>query len=230
MANNKRIYSTFMVTVAMLAFLAGLSTNAVHGRSSKKSDKGWVFDIRSDRGGHQVMYLSPTGVRFNHKSFTAVLKAPDFDAVVLNTSTKKYTRMPYETWMKRYGSTNRRSFARVGKPATLAGFKTFRYQAPSRKPGYKREFWMTTDLVIPDKVTAFVSKVMNVPEGSGLPLKIASIRSGTTPLVEWQVVSYKRQTLPEKMFTVPAGYKKVESEMELLIQDSAADGMADLLR
>lgn len=207
-----------------------LARSARKPAPSKRAEKGWVFDIRSDKGGHQLMYISSGGVRFKHKSFTAVLEAPEFDAVVFNSSTRKYTRMPYETWMKRYGSLGRRKFTQVGKPVKVAGFTTQRYRMPTRNPEFMKEFWMSRDLKFSPKISTFVSKVLNVPEDKGLPMKISSLRRGYSPIVDWEVVSHKREVFPKKLFAVPAGYQRVESEMELLIKDSDTEGMADLLR
>lgn len=108
----------FLCLLLVVSPVAAKSTKKAN--KSAKSNKtvkanGWIFDIRSDRGGHQTLYISDRGVRFKYKTFTAVLKSPQFDATIFSTVTRKYTTIPYEVWRKRYGSRNRRVFQPVNK-------------------------------------------------------------------------------------------------------------------
>lgn len=225
--------SLFLCLLLVVSPVAAKSTKKAN--KSAKSNKtvkanGWIFDIRSDRGGHQTLYISDRGVRFKYKTFTAVLKSPQFDATIFSTVTRKYTTIPYEVWRKRYGSRNRRVFQPVNKKGKVAGLNARVFQSPTHNRGELKEFWMTGDLKVPEQLTLFVSEILNVPPSSGLPLKILLLRRGQIPIVNWDVITCKRQVIGDDIFTVPKGFKKVSSEMELFMKEEESDGMADLLQ
>lgn len=176
------------------------------------------------------MYVSSRGVRFKHKSFTAIIKAPEFDATIFNATTRKYTSVPYSVWMKRYGSRGSRTMKPLDRAKKIVGFNTRVYRCPTRNRDMIKELWMTEELKLPEQLTTFMSNVMNVPQAKGLPLKIIVFRKGQVPLVEWEVVACKKAPVSDTQFAVPANFKKVESEMDLLMKDEESSGMADLLR
>lgn len=222
--------SGLFLCLLLLAFpVTAKSSKSVKSKKTVKAN-GWIFDIRSDRGGHQTLYISDRGVRFKYKTFTAVLKSPQFDATIFSDTTRKYTTIPYELWRKRYGSRNRRLFKPVNKKGKVAGLNARVFQSPTHNRGELKEFWMTGDLKVPEQLTLFVSEILDVPPSSGLPLRILLLRRGQVPIVNWDVVSCKRQVIGDDKFTVPRGFKKVSSEMELFMKEEESDGMADLLR
>ena len=176
------------------------------------------------------MYLSSRGVRFKYKTFAAILAAPKFDATIFNTTTKKFSVMPHEVWVKRYGSSSPRNIKSIGKISKMVGFKARAYRTKTRNGDIERDFWMTDETGIRGPIADFLAKVLNVPREKGIPLKITVRRKGKLPEVEWEVFDYQRVNIPESRFRIPKDYEKVESEMQLLIDDDKVDGMADLLK
>ena len=51
-------------------------------------------------------------------------------------------------------------------------------------------------------------------------LKILLLEAGQIPIVNWDVITCKRQVIGDDIFTVPKGFsKKVSSEMELFMKE-----------
>lgn len=192
--------------------------------AAASTQKGWMLEQTSEDSGRQQMYISDQAIRLKAKFLTLIIRAPKFSAIVFNDKNKRYVDLPYTQWSKRVKSSNL-AIKKTASGEKIAGLQTVQYLRDTGKPHKKQKIWVSNQIPISRQLTDFVLNTLGLPTGLGLPVRMVSIYTdGRADKTELNTISCKNSKLPANIFDLPAGYKKVKYEMELLV-DQGTDGM-----
>ena len=227
------------VSISLLVLLSAVSSIAKPNSrpTARKSNnqglaksEAWILDQRSDEGGRQQAVLSRDALKLNFKNLTAIITAPQFNAVIYNDDSKKFVVLSRKEWMTRYSSTRRAPATPTKKHAKICGMEASCFRVPVRGGGRWKEIWMTRDFKIPVEMENFVAHMLKMPQNIGLPLRVVMHRPDGTQIVIADTKQIVRKPLPKDIFKTPPGYKRVSSEYDLFVSDEKKDSLEDLFR
>lgn len=237
---------TRLTAAVVLAAFIGSHTYAIAGVPNVK---GWCLLQDNPHTGQWNVYLSPAGMAAVNKKMgcTLVTKAPQWNVVMYNDKTKVYFLSPLSEWK---GASIKASQGKAGKQqaykamlvekkpkklkdGTILGHKASQYLTDNlASTGLKKvEFWVTPDVQAPPELKQVFSKIYGVglSSMSGLPLKVSYIDENgkRTPVFETKKID--PQIIPLQSFTYPASYKRVDSEIAVLMDEKGREAMASIM-
>ena len=217
--------------------------------ASAPNVKGWCLLQDNPHTGQWNVYLSSAGMAAVNKKMgcTLVTKAPQWNVVMYNDKTKVYFLSPLSEWK---GASIKASQGKTGKQqaykamlvekkpkklkdGTILGHKASQYLTDNlASTGLKKvEFWVTPDVQAPPELKQVFSKIYGVglSSMSGLPLKVSYIDENgkRTPVFETKKID--PQIIPLQSFTYPASYKRVDSEIAVLMDEKGREAMASIM-
>lgn len=237
---------TRITAAVVLAAFAGSQASVM---ASAPNVKGWCLLQDNPHTGQWNVYLSPAGMAAVNKKMgcTLVTKAPQWNVVMYNDKTKVYFLSPLSEWK---GASIKASQGKTGKQqaykamlvekkpkklkeGTILGHKASQYLTDNlASTGLKKvEFWVTPDVQAPPELKQVFSKIYGVGLSSmaGLPLKVSYIDENgkRTPVFETKKID--PQIIPLQSFTYPASYKRVDSEIAVLMDEKGREAMASIM-
>jgi hypothetical protein len=218
---------------------------------AKADDRGWVLTQKSLTLGDQYVYISPSGLKcVNPKAgFAMVSKAPDWNIVMFNDKTRVYfqtTLDAYKRTLASRGLTNdlaNRQWSK-GSNGNIAGLKATQYVMRgggtfSRQGanGQKKtstvsaaDYWVSDDIQVPPRLGDLLSSAYGLPTTQNVPLRLECTDSkGSKRMLE----TYRMQalaTIPNTYFNCPGGYKAVQSDAEVMMNDEQKQMIDDMSR
>lgn len=233
-----------LTTAIVLAAAVASQSSATAGIPAAK---GWYLTQENPHTGLWKVYLSGGGMAAVNEKMgcTLVTKAPQWNVVMYNDKTKVYFLSTLNDWKgasikanSSKKSTQYKSILVEKKPkklkdGTILGHKATQYLTDNlASTGLKKvEFWMTPDVQAPPELKQIFSKIYGVglTSMSGLPLKVSYIDENgkRTPVFETQKIV--EQTIPLQNFTYPASYKRVDSEIAVLMDEKGREAMASIM-
>ncbi len=224
---------------------------ALSAPSALADDKGWVLTQKSLTLGDQYVYISPSGLKcVNPKAgFAMVSKAPDWNIVMFNDKTRVY----FQTTLDSY----KRTLASRGLTSDLAGRKWSRGSggniAGLRATQYvmrgggsislvgangktkistvnAADYWVSDDITVPPRLADLLSSAYGLPTTQNVPLRLeCTDAKGQKRMLE----TYRMQTIasiPSSYFQCPGGYKAVQSDAEVMMNDEQKQMIDDMSR
>jgi len=91
------------------------------------------------------------------------------------------------------------------------------------------EYWTTQDLPVPKKAAAVVERIYQLPSQDGFPIRLKFINENGKNRTELDT-TIQRADVASTLFSVPAGYHKVASEAEVIIDAKKQAVLDDLLQ
>lgn len=180
---------------------------------------------------------------------TLVTKAPQWNVVMYNDKTKVYFLSPLSEWkgasLKAASSKNGSKTASFSKTmlvekkpkklqdGKILGHKASQYLTDNlASTGLKKvEFWVTPDVQAPPELKTVFSKIYGVGLSSmaGLPLKVSYIDENgkRTPVFDTKEIEDK--LIPLANFTYPSSYKRVDSEIAVLMDEKGREAMSSIM-
>jgi len=195
-----------------LCILSIIAQNA----DAAPTETGWVVDQQSEERGRTNIKWTDKSMVLTSKLMSAILVAPKFDATFFNEGTRKYVLIPHADWSKRYAP-GKKAIKGPFPGEIIAGFKTSKYTWPTKNPHKSVELWATKDLPMSGPLQEFVSSTIGIPPSVGMPLKMVTKFDDRPARIDMLTKSIKKAKLPKSTFELPKGFKKVKSEMELLL-------------
>ncbi len=219
--------------VILLTFSLLLSTlpadARMKGKAITKAESTWILDQISEEAGRGELVVNQKGVRIKMKSLTAIVNAPKFDAIIFDTSTKKFVDLPYKVWSEKYKDKKQAPITETGRTEKIAGLNAKCFRVPSQK--VVREVWFTTDIPISDEMCRFISTTMHLPGGHGMPIRMEVTRAGRGKEKLFDTLKLsKTEKIDPKLFERPVGFKKVESEYQLFVKEDTVKDMGGFLQ
>lgn len=212
---------------------------------------GWVLQQEQPHTGVWKIYLAPAGMAaVNDKmGCTLVTKAPQWNVVMYNDKTKVYFLSPLSEWN---GASLKNASVKTGKEkqqlykamlvekkpkklkdGTILGHKASQYLTDNlASTGLKKvEFWVTPDVQAPPELKQVFSKIYGVGLSSmqGLPLRVSYIDENGKRTPVFDTKSVLKQDIPLSSFTYPSTYKRVDSEIAVLMDQKGREAMASIM-
>ncbi|MBX9686856.1 MAG: hypothetical protein K2X27_09155 [Candidatus Obscuribacterales bacterium] len=217
--------------------------------------KGWVLQQDNPHTGQWSVYLSSAGMAAVNKKMgcTLVTKAPQWNVVMYNDKTKVYFLSPLSEWKgasikSATGSSKSASAASKQaayksmlvekKPKKLKDDKILGHRASQyltdnlASTGLKKvEFWVTPDVQAPPELKQVFSKIYGVglTSMSGLPLKVSYIDENGKRTPVFTTTKIEDKAIPLSNFTYPSSYKRVDSEIAVLMDEKGREAMASIM-
>lgn len=212
----------------------------------------WELIQENSHTGHWTVYLSDQGmVAVNRKmGSTLVSSAPAWNVVMYNDKTKVYFLSPLNEWkgaqssLKQSAKT-RQAYARATtslierppqkiKDEMILGHNTSLYLTDNLvTTGLKKvEFSITPDIDAPAKLQTVFGKIYGVglTKLKGLPLKVSYIDENGKRSPVFQTTRIEQKQVPLKYFSFPLSYKRVNSEIEVLMDAKGREAMANIMQ
>jgi len=198
------------------------------GFSSPKVKDCWLLtqiNPNSPYSHSQIVLIAPQGVNIAADDVKLFMIAPDYKVSIYNSSSHEYFQAPAKEWMKKYGA---HPFSQTGKYITkgitgkidsLAANQYFMMHGAKEKAQKQREIWTTEVIEADPNVKAALRHMCGLPEGSvtGVPLRVIRLLGGGHKEVMLNTTTVKRIPVPKNAFLEPTGYKKVKSEVQLMM-------------
>lgn len=240
---SRRVAGTFL--------LLGFISWQVESFAAGPNVKGWVLQQDNPHTGMWNVYLSSAGMAAVNKKMgcTLVTKAPQWNVVMYNDKTKVYFLSPLSEWK---GATLKNATTKVGKEKQQAyksmlvekkpkklkdgkilGHKASQYLTDNlASTGLKKvEFWVTPDVQAPPELKQVFSKIYGVglSSMSGLPLRVSYIDENGKRTPVFTTTKIDSQQIPLSSFTYPSSYKRVDSEIAVLMDEKGREAMASIM-
>lgn len=203
---------TFPIVLSFIGTFTGCS----YGAEAAPAENGYVIEQKSEERGSTVIKLTANQMVLTSKLMSAILTAPKFDATFFNESTKKYVLIPRADWAKRYAP-GKKDLNGPLPGEKIAGFETKKYTWLTKNRHKVMELWVTKDLPLSAPLQEFVTSTIGIPNNIGMPLKMVSKFDDRPSRIDMETRIIKKSKIPKTAFELPKGYKKVKSEMELLL-------------
>ncbi|HEY9719332.1 MAG TPA: hypothetical protein V6C69_17780 [Trichormus sp.] len=227
---------------SMCALLTTL-VSAGSGNCAHPPAKGgsWNLTFSSSFAGNVTSQFNTDAVRmsFDKLGITVITKAPKWDALVYSETNKSYMEMPHNTWKDKFNASRfggRKSSVKhdmksvkTGKSTMIAGQKAdlvvINFVFKNAPPQKVAECWMADRVVPPPAFVELMHNMLNVPTDQGMPLRVTQFRENGKSATILDTTKVEQAPVPTASFVMPKGFKKVEDEMQLMVDDSDLDFM-----
>lgn len=212
---------------------------------------GWELIQDNPHTGEWHVYLSNQGMAAMNKKMgcTLVTKAPEWNVVMFNDKTKVYFLSPLSEWKGAQSSLknsakSRQAYSRattslIEKPPkklkdeNILGHKTSLYLTDNLvTTGLKKvEFSITPEIEAPDQLRQVFGKIYGVglTKLKGLPLKVSYIDENGKRSPVFETRKMDKKEIARKIFTHPSDYKRVDSEIAVLMDEKGREAMASIM-
>ncbi len=209
-------------------------------------DKGWVLTQRSANFGDQYVYISPTGLKLvsPKQGVNIVTSAPDWNVALYNDKTRMYYSTSFAKWMQdldrklagRGQDMSQRKWTKSGSH-NIAGLQATQYvveggtaqMAAKHSAGIRHaDCWISDDIAVPPQISQMLAKVYGLPDTRTFPLKVSTVSTSGT--LTNMLDTYRTQVcpIPAHYFGLPQGYRRADSEAEVMVDDETRQILNDL--
>jgi len=217
-----------------------LSIETLKSKDNSNAKDCWLLqqlNPKSPYSQSQVVLINEEGVNVAADDVKLFVVPPDYLVSFYNRSSRECYRATAKEWTSKYGA---RPFSQSGKWMkkginakidSLPANQYFMMQGPKDKAGVQREIWTTEAIKTSPNVIAVLQHICGLAQGSvkGVPLKVTRFLDGGHKEVLLHTISVRRIATPKNAFVEPIGYKKVKSEIELMMNYDKNSGLKDLL-
>ena len=244
------VFFSFIGLISAGVNAADAAEPAVAAGSTKKS-AGYELEQLTSLNGKYRVYVCPDAVRVDHLSygFSFISKAPLWDVYVFRRDSKQYAQLSYKDWMKTnliLVSTlwtmelkkplSSRHFEQGGQPYINYVFPStsvtggyFRGDRGNDFKSLENNRGEVTSLDFPADIHAgsVIGRAVCLPELRGVPVQ-ATRRSATVN--SWTLKTIKTrhsEAIPVELFTLPAGYKKIDFSRSLFSSSTQKEDIDD---
>lgn len=218
--------------------------------SARADDKGWVLTQKSATLGDQYLYISPNGLKcVNPKAgFAMVSAAPDWNIVMFNDKTRCYfatTLDSYKRTLAQRGLTSdlaNRQWAR-GQTNNIGGMRATQFVMRGgagitrmgangkahRSSVSAADYWVSDEITVPPRLGDLLASAYGLPTTQYVPLRLEyTDAKGPKRMLE----TYRMQAtaIPQTYFQCPGGYKLVQSDAEVMMNDEQKQMIDDMSR
>lgn len=238
---NMRFSTSVFLSVSLcLASLCGIFTSA----PAMADEKGWVLTQKSEKFGDQYIYISGTGLKLVSpaRGINIVTCAPDWNVALYNDKTRMYYSTTFDKWMadldrKTAGNgqdMSDRNWAKTGS-TQVAGLVATKYTMNGGgPPGGKRatirhaDCWISNDIAVPGRISKMLAKAYGLPDTHMFPLKVSYVNNSGSLSSMLDTYYTKTCPIPANYFGLPQGYRRGESEADVMIDDETKQILNDL--
>jgi hypothetical protein len=175
---------------------------------------------------------------------TVIMKAPKWDMLIYNDSNKNMMETPYETWKTKFlmhrvakdnGKKDDLQKEVTKETKIIAGLKTHKVLFKKNR-GVNNEYlpvieaWVAPEIQPPPQFFTMMNAMgMKLGSGGGGPMRVITLNytgnKVTTRVSAMECMSAKKIDVPMSVFAARTGYKKVNDEMALMMDEGEQDMM-----
>jgi hypothetical protein len=223
----------------IVAFLLAAACNT----PAFADEKGWVLTQRSAQFGDQYVYISPSGLKLvsPSKGINIVTSAPEWNVALYNDKNKSFYSTSYGKWMQdldrklagRGQDMSDRKWTKAGS-TKVAGQNATQYVTNGSPRMAKSasirhaDCWISEDIAVPGHIAQMLAKVYGLPDTRTFPLKVSYVTTNGSLSPMLDTLSTQTCPFPPHYFGLPQGYKRAESEAEVMIDDETRQILNDL--
>lgn len=235
-------FSSFLllaVSLCAASFCGGFSS-----APALADEKGWVLTQKSEKFGDQYIYISGNGLKLVSPSrgINIVTCAPDWNVALYNDKTRMYYSTTFDKWMadldrKTAGNgqdMSDRNWAKAGSQK-VAGLSATQYTMNGGGPRVAKhaairhaDCWISDDIAVPGRISKMLAKAYGLPDTHMFPLKVSYVNSSGSLSSMLDTYYQKTCPIPANYFGLPMGYKRGESEADVMIDDETKQILNDL--
>ncbi len=199
---------------------------------------------KSEKFGDQYIYISPNGLKLVSptRGINIVTCGPEWNVALYNDKTRMYYSTNFDKWMaeldrKTAGSgqdMSNRNWNKAGS-SRVAGLQATQYTMSGGGPaGAKRasirhaDCWISDEISVPGRISKMLAKAYGLPDTHMFPLKVSYVNTsgGLSSMLD----TYRSQPcpIPANYFGLPQGYKRGDSEADVMIDDETKQILNDL--
>lgn len=236
------------LSLFIIAFSVSLCGSLSAGLTSPAlaDDKGWVLTQRSANFGDQYVYISPNGLKLvsPKQGVNIVTSAPEWNVALYNDKTRMYYSTSFAKWMQdldrklagRGQDMSQRKWTKAGSH-NVAGLQATQYvveggtsqMAAKHSAGIRHaDCWISDDIAVPPQISQMLAKVYGLPDTRTFPLKVSTVSTSGT--LTNMLDTYRTQVcpIPSHYFGLPQGYRRADSEAEVMVDDETRQILNDL--
>lgn len=217
--------------------------------ASQADEQGWGLMVKSPHVGVLFLYITKQGFAIVIKETGAkfVTHAPEWRVVMYNDNSKVYyvERLSDLQVISKNNKAKKTQEAlsratgnvKTGRSETIGGLPATQYfiNTVSAEGGTREaEVWITKSIIPPAQLHDTLRKIFNIdirksgiPDG--LPLRIKMADEGGKRELIYDTVNAQKQKIHTASFTYPPTYKRVDSELAVLMDEKSRKKMESIL-
>ncbi|HEY9715425.1 MAG TPA: hypothetical protein V6C72_18270, partial [Chroococcales cyanobacterium] len=183
--------------------------------------------------------------------FALVTCAPDWSVTLFNDKTRVYYQTTLDRWKQQLQSRGltsdmaNKSWAKAGS-GNIAGLKATEYVMRGGSGNFQRavhsaqhqrqappiqgaKYWVSEDITVPPKLADLMATAYGLPPTQNVPLRLNCTQAGREKIL---LDTYRMQSspIPISYFQCPAGYKAVQSDAEVMMNDEQRQMIEDMTK
>lgn len=231
-------------SLLVAGLILGMLSNPLAARAD---EQGHGMILNSPHAGMLYLYVTPNGIAlvFPKTGAKIVLHSPDWKVVMYNDKSKVYYIESMEevtnldtrsarrgrAQLARHASANS---IRKGKTAPIANMNATQYLIHTMSDSGPKlaETWITQDFTPPKQLIDLLGKLFRIETANfpkGMPLRVKlSDDAGKRDLI-FDTLKCETQMIKSASFSYPAGYKRVDNEIAVLVDEKSRKKMESIL-
>jgi hypothetical protein len=209
--------------------------------SAQAADHGWALNQINSYApsGKWLITLGADGLRVEDGTMVLLFTAPDFDACILNESSKQYAAASRTEWNRTFvhkdtkdSSSSGKYFRQGTKTGKIAGLRvkqSFLCIKEQGKERVLREVWTTSEIKLPKKNSEVLNELCHLPLGEGVPLRITRIFFDGNREAVLNTLEAKKIPIVAATFTRPQGYKKARSAAAVMLSTGPGKDLTEMM-
>lgn len=220
------------IYVALLGLCAGMSATPAHC-----SESGWLIRQQSPYStysGNQNVFLTKTRLKMEGSNVRVFYEVKSRILEAYNVSTKEYFSSPVDNWIKKYATLPKEKFVEpTKKTLSIAGMTSqLFYLSRNESEGvhHLREIWATQKIAVPSDLCRVMWAMCGLTPAPGVPMRVNRLLGRDKTELLLDTIQVSKANFEAKDFARPKGFKRVKSELELLLHSSSDGGsLSDML-
>lgn len=195
------------------------------------AENGWLLRQQSPYSaysGNQNVFLTKSRLKMQGSNIRIFYDVKTRNIEAYNTNTKEYFSGPADLWIKKYVTLPKEKFVEETKRTQpIAGMTAnlfYLSRKESRGIHHLREIWATEKIAVPEDICRVMWGMCGLHSAPGVPMRVTRLlgRNKTETLLD--TIEVTKASFADKDFARPKGFKRVKSELELLLHASSEEG------
>lgn len=218
--------------MALLGLCASVSVTPAYS-----SESGWLIRQQSPYSaysGNQNVFLTKNRLKMEGSNIRVFYEVKSRTIEAYNTNTKEYFSGPVDDWIKKYVTLPKEKFVEPTKTTLSIGGMTAQLFYLSRNEAdgvhHLREIWASQKIEVPADLCKVMWAMCGLTPAPGVPMRVKRLLGRDKSELLLDTIQVNKATFEAKDFTRPKGFKRVKSELELLLHASKDEGsLGDML-
>jgi hypothetical protein len=216
--------------------------------AAKADEQGWGLMVKSPHVGILYLYITEAGFAIMIKETGAkfVTHAPEWRVAMYNDKSRVYyverlqdlqsfSKGSPKSNKSRDAVANAAGSVRTGRSEQIGGLPATQYFITTVSPdggSREAEVWITKNILPPVQLHETMKKIFSIDTNKfppGLPLRIKMVDEDGKRELIYDTINVQKQTIHTASFSYPPSYKRVDSELAVLMDEKSRKKMESIL-